>query len=163
MQVHDFEGFYLAELEELRSVEAQLTDHLAEMASRANDKDLSKAIKAHQEQTEAQRDELNTLLKVRGRQVDAHEDASMQAIIAEAKKWNDMIVDDTLQDAALVASLQRMKHYEMAVLGALGNWARKLGQGEDEAALSRMLEQTKEAEATFGTFAENALKQTALD
>lgn len=158
MQVHDFEGLYLAELEELRSVEAQMTDHLGKMAARATNNDLSNAIKAHQKQTVAQRDELDALLKVRGREVDAHEDTSMHAIIAEAEKWNGMIVGDTLRDAALVASLQRMEHYEMAVLGTLANWARKLGQGEDEAVLSRILEQTKKADAEFSVIAQEALK-----
>jgi len=157
MQLHDLEGLYLAELEELRSVEAQMTDHLAEMASQANDNDLSKAIDAHRKQTAAQRDELDGLLKARGREVDAHEDTSMHAIINEAEKWNNMIPDETLQDAALVASVQRMEHYEIAVLGTLANWARKLGQGEDEAVLSLILEKTKQADANFSAIAEDTL------
>jgi len=139
-----------------------MTDHLGKMAACATDKDLSKAIEAHQKQTAAQRDELDALLKVQGREVNAHEDSSMHAIIAEAEKWNGMIVGDTIRDAALVASLQRMEHYEMAVLGTLASWARKLGQGEDEAVLSHILEQTREADAEFSAIAKDALKTAVV-
>ncbi len=160
MQVHDLEELYLVELEELRSVQSQLIEHLAKMTSRATDHALSTAIKAHQTQMSAQRDALDVLLKVRAREVDAHEDTSMHTIIVEAQKWNDMIPDDTLRDAALVASLQRIEHYKMAVLGTLATWARKLGQGEDEAVLTSILAQTKQADAEFTAIAEDALAAT---
>lgn len=158
MRIDDLEGLYLAELEELRSVKAQMADHLADMAGRATDTALRGAINAQRKQTATQADGLETLLRVSARDVSHHEDGSMQTIIAETEKWNDMIADDTLRDAALVASLRRMQHYRIAVLGTLAKWARTLGQGEDEAVLSRMLEQTETSDSELVMIADDILK-----
>ncbi len=161
MQVHDLEELYLAELAELHSVASQLSTHLREMSARASDPDLSATVKTRQEEKSAQRDDLAGLLKVHRRDVGAHEDASMHAIVAETRKWNDMIDDAALRDIALLTSLQRMEHYQMAVLESLTGWARKLGQAEDETVLSRLLERSRQAASEFGVIGEDALGRQA--
>ncbi len=51
MKVDDFERLYMAELEELRSVESQMIDHLGQLADQATNTTLSEAIDAHRDQT----------------------------------------------------------------------------------------------------------------
>jgi ferritin-like metal-binding protein YciE len=43
----------------------------------------------------------------------------MQAIVREAEKWARMVQDPDLRDAGLIASAQRVEHYEIAVYGTL--------------------------------------------
>jgi hypothetical protein len=48
-------------------------------------------------------------------------DQSMQAMIREAEKTN-TIRNPRLRDAALIASAQRIEHYEIAIYGTLATW-----------------------------------------
>ena len=81
----------------------------------------------------------------------------MHAILSETDKWADMIKDGHLKDAGLIASLQRMEHYEIAVLGTLAHWAGKLGFDQDASVLSRILEQDKATDAHLSEIAEDAV------
>lgn len=162
MDVSDFRQLYLAELEELRSVEVQMADHLGDLADRATDATLSEAIADHRRQTVHHRGRIDGLLNGHGVAPDLHDDAAMHGIIAEAGRWADMIAHERLKDAGLVASLQRMEHYEIAVLGTLASWARGLGLAEDAAVLSEILEQDRGADVRFSEIAEQVVNPAAL-
>ncbi len=156
MQVNDFHDLYIAELSELRSVETQLAEHLADLATQATDKTLSNAIRTHRSVTQTHRDRINTLLQDHGASAgNGHDDASMHAILAETDKWVGMIGDSDLRDAGLIASLQRMEHYEIAVLGTLASWAKKLGYDRDATVLSAILQDDKAADAYLTDIATN--------
>lgn len=156
IEVNDFHDLYIAELSELRSVEAQIADHLGALAAQATDKTLSNAIRTHRSVTEAHRDRIDTLLEAHGAAAgNRHDDASMHAMLAETEKWVRTIGDGDLRDAGLIASLQRMEHYEIAVLGTLASWARRLGYDEDASVLSAILRDDKAADAYLSDIATN--------
>ncbi|WP_157666684.1 YciE/YciF ferroxidase family protein [Bordetella genomosp. 13] len=58
MNVNDFKQMYVAELQELRSVEDQLTQALPKMADMAQNPQLKQGILDHLEETRSQRDRL---------------------------------------------------------------------------------------------------------
>jgi ferritin-like metal-binding protein YciE len=161
MNLNDFQDLYLAELSELRSVERQMADHLQTLSGRATSPTLSDAVTAHQDETQAHCRQIGTLLQDHGAQAEErHDDTSMHAIISETEKWTSMIDDSHLKDAALIASLQRMEHYEIAVLGTLANWAKKLGHENDASVLSEILEQDKSADARLSEIADDTVAPT---
>lgn len=161
MKVDDFEQLYMAELEELRSVESQMIDHLGQLADQATNTTLSEAIDAHRDQTNEHRDRIDHLLEARGGRPEAHQDASMHAILDEAEKWAGMIENGSLRDAGLIASLQRMEHYEIAVLGTLANWAKKLGHEDDAMVLSHILDQNRQTDARLSAIADEIVNPAA--
>lgn len=153
--VNDFYDLYIAELSELRSVEAQMADHLGALAAQATDKTLSNAIRTHRSVTAAHRDRIDRLLQDHGTAAGDGHDGSMRALLAETGKWARMIGDSDLRDAGLIASLQRMEHYEIAVLGTLASWAKKLGYDQDATVLSAILQEDKAADAYLSDIATN--------
>lgn len=164
MQVTDFHDLYIAELAELRSAEAQIADHLGDLARHATDKTLSNAIRAHRSVTATHRDWIDRLLHDHGMTADdGHDDASMHAILAETEKWVKTIGDDDLRDAGLIASLQRMEHYEIAILGTLASWAKMLGYDADASVLSTLLREDKAADAYLSDIATNGQGGTVQD
>lgn len=162
MNPDDFQKLYMAELSEMRSTEAQMAKSLITFADRATDPGLSEAIRVHAEETAKHRDLLDDLMTDHGARPDSHSDASMKTLISEADKWSGMVEDETLRDAGLIASLQRMEHYEMAVLGTLVSWADRLGHSEDAEVLSAILYDDKEADAAFSRIAKTAVNPTAV-
>lgn len=161
MNPSNFHELYLSELAEMRSVEAQMAENLDVFADQATDTDLGKLIRSHKASTAKHRDRLSELLESHGVPPDAHADSSMRALISEAEKWADMVGDATLRDAGLIASLQRMEHYEIAVLGTLASWAERLGHQSDAQALAAILEDDKETDARLSEIAEQAVNRVA--
>jgi ferritin-like metal-binding protein YciE len=146
MNVDSFREMYVAELQELRSVEAQLTEALPKMAEAANHPELRQAIRSHLEETRSQRDRLDEVLRRHGAEPREHVDQAMGAIVREADKWAKMVQDADLRDAGLIASAQRVEHYEIAVYGTLATWAKQLGLDEDQRALHAILDEEKRAD-----------------
>jgi ferritin-like metal-binding protein YciE len=93
MNVDSFRDMYLAELQELRSVEAQLVSALPKMVDKASHPELKQAIQAHFDETRAQQARLDELLQRHGAEPREHVDQAMQAMLKEAEKWAGMVQD----------------------------------------------------------------------
>src|SRR3954452_790745 len=98
MNIDDFRQMYVTELQELRSVEAQLVDALPKMAEAAGHPDLKQAIQSHLQETRSQRDRLDEILRRHGAEPREHVDQAMQTILREADKWAGMVQDPVLRD-----------------------------------------------------------------
>lgn len=162
MKPRNFNEMYLCELAEMWSVEAQMAENLDLFAGQATDGALGELINSHRATTADHRDRLSKLLEAHGADPGIHSDGSMVALISEAEKWADMVDDDALRDAGLIASLQRMKHYEMAVFGTLANWAERLGHQKDKQALAAILKDDKATDARLSEIAELTVNQASV-
>ncbi len=96
--------------------------------------------------------------KVRGKHCDG-----MAGIIDEGKSAMEEDFDDSTMDAALIASAQRVEHYEMAAYGTLVAWARVLGHTEAAELLVETLEEEKAADSKLTQLAEGGINREAAD
>lgn len=161
MNIDEFRQMYVAELQELRSVEAQLVEALPKVAETANHPELKDAIRKHLEETRAQGGRLDGILRAHGARAREHQDSSMQTILREAEKWAKMVQDSHLRDAGLIASAQRVEHYEIAVYGTLAAWAKQLGHAEDLQTLHAILEEEKRTDETLTELAKHIINPDA--
>jgi len=161
MNVDNFREMYIAELQELRSVEAQLVEALPKMADMAGHPELKQAIQTHLEETRWQQSQLDEILRRHGVDPREHVDQAMQAMLKEAEKWAGMVPDQDLRDAGLIASAQRVEHYEIAVYGSLATWAKQLGLDEDLPALLDILEEVKRTDESLSTLAKRVVNPDA--
>ncbi|GAA5236545.1 hypothetical protein GCM10025795_48100 [Verticiella sediminum] len=152
---------YIAELQELRSAEALMADGLNALAGRAAARDLTQFLSRQAEETARQCERLDALLQAQGAEPAAHHDSSMGAMLREAGRWSDRLDDPELSDAALVVSVQRMKHYKMAVYGSLASWARHLQLGQDSVTLQNTLADEKRTDQDITRLAERTLNPAA--
>lgn len=162
MNLDDFHQLYIAELQELRSVEDQLVQALPKMAQTARHAELKQGIQAHLEETRKQRDRLDEVLQRHGASPREHRDSSMQTILAEAEKWAGLIDDADLRDAALIASAQRVEHYEIAVYGTVATWAKRLGRDDDLNTLLSILEEEKRTDEKLTELAKRVVNPDAV-
>lgn len=163
MNLDNFRQMYLAELQELRSVEDQLTQALPKMVEAAGHSDLKQVIRHHLDETRSQRDRLDMLLQRHGASMSQHKDQSMQSMIGEADKWMQMAPDSELRDAGLIASAQRVEHYEIAVYGTLCAWAKQLGLDEEASTLHAILDEEKNADRKLTQLAERGINPDAMN
>lgn len=142
MMIESFKDMYIAELQELVSMEKQLGDALKRMADIAVHPSLKVALTQHQQETVQQGQRLRGILRRHAADGIAHTDQAMEALIEESAKMMKMVMQDDLRDAALITSAQKLEHYEIAAYGSAAarraarsqrrseHLARKSGGGE---------------------------------
>ncbi|WP_113366133.1 ferritin-like domain-containing protein [Rhizobium mayense] len=162
MQISSFKDMYLAELQELVSVESQLADSLLRMAEVAAHPSLKDAMVHHRAQTEVQKDRLISLLQKHGADPATHTDQAMQALIHETEKMASMLKGNDLRDAGLIASAQRLEHYEIAAYGTAAALAGQLDLREDQEVLHRSLEEEKQTDVLLTRLAKGEINRDAL-
>ena len=106
MEISNFKDMYLAELQELVSVEDQLSEALLRMAAAASHPALKDALVDHHAETMRQKDRLVAILRKHGADPAAHVDQAMQALIRETRKMLSILEGDDLRDAGLIASVR---------------------------------------------------------
>lgn len=162
MEIDNLKDMYLAELQELVSVEDQLTEALLRMAGAAAHPALKDALVDHHAETALQKERVGSILRKHGANPTAHVDQAMQALIAETKKMLAILKGDDLRDAGLIASAQKLEHYEIAAYGSAAALAGQLDLREDQRILFECLEEEKEADALLTDIAKGEVNPDAL-
>jgi ferritin-like metal-binding protein YciE len=162
MEISNFKDMYIAELQELVSVEDQLAEALLRMAAAASHPALKDALVDHHAETALQKERLVGILRKHGADPTAHVDQAMQGLIRETRKMLGMLVGDDLRDAGLIASAQKLEHYEIAAYGSAAALAGQLELREDQAILHDGLMEEKEADAVLTDIAKGEVNPDAL-
>jgi ferritin-like metal-binding protein YciE len=162
MEIHSFKNMYIAELQELASVEAQLSDALLRMAGAACHPSLKRALVHHRAQTETQRERLMTILLKHGASPAAHTDQAMQAMLRETSKMMTMVKDDKLRDAGLIASAQKIEHYEIAAYGTAAALAGQLDLRDEQKMLHLSLEEERQVDLQLTKLAKSEINPDAV-
>jgi ferritin-like metal-binding protein YciE len=161
MKISTFKDMYIAELQELISMETQLSTALKRMAAVATHPSLKDAFEQHQKQTVKQ-GELVAMLLNSHRAEAIHTDQAMQALINETNKIIAILADDNLRDAGLIASAQKLEHYEIAAYGSAAALAGQLGLREDQRQLYAILEEERIADELLTNLAKTGINEDAL-
>jgi ferritin-like metal-binding protein YciE len=161
MDLGSFREMYKTELQEAYSLETQLVRALSRMITTATEPDLKRAIQLHLEETRQHQHRLELVLRRHGAEPREHTDQSMQAIIHEAEKWAAMLQEPELRDAGLIASAQRIEHYEITVYGTLATWAKRVGFSDDLHMLLGILEEEKHADDVLSNLAKSTINPHA--
>jgi ferritin-like metal-binding protein YciE len=162
VKIESLKHIYISELQEQRSAEEQLIQALPKMSEMAHDPDLAAALQEHLRETRTQLDRLDEMLSRHGAAPRAHKDRSMETILGEAGKWAMMIDEPEPRDAGLIASAQRIEHYEIAVYGTLATWAKQLGLRRDMDTLLVILEEEKSADWKLTALAKRQVNPEAV-
>ncbi len=163
MQIERFREMYIAELQEALSVEGMLAEALTRMSEAAENGALKEAFRLHREETRAHGEQVEAILKRLKAAPKEHSDQAMQAIIREAEKMMEMTEPGPLRDAALIASAQRVEHYEIALYGTLATYANSLGLEEDQRQLGDILEDEKATDEELSDIAEGIVNPSAIE
>jgi ferritin-like metal-binding protein YciE len=158
--LHDL---FIDELRDAYDAEKQVVKALPKMAKAASSPKLRAAFEAHLNETRGQVTRLEKVFasldeKVKGKHCDG-----MAGIIEEGKAAMEEDFDDPTMDAALIASAQRVEHYEMAAYGTLVAWATAMGHNEAADLLEQTLAEEKAADGKLSTLAEGGINQQAAD
>ena len=144
MSLDSLEKLFLEELKDIYNAEKQITRALPRMAKAAESPELEQAFTQHLKETEGQIQRLERIFKELGQAARGKKCKGMEGLIEEGKEMLEEDGEPAVIDAALIASAQRVEHYEIAAYGCLRTYAELLGYSEAEQLLSRTSRKRKQ-------------------
>lgn len=162
MEIASFRDMYIAELQELRNAEGQLAEALPQIAEIASNEQLRDALLDCCEQSQLQEQRLDALLRQHDANPREHVDQAMLALVDETDKMLSSTKGTGLRDAALIASLQKIGHYQIAAYGTAAALAGQLDMRDDQKELHLGLEEEREADALLSSIAKDEVNRDAV-
>ncbi len=160
-KLNSLKDLFEHEIKDLYSAESQLTESLPKMAEKAENPQLRQAFEMHLQETQQQRQRLEQIGQMCGFDVKGEKCQAMEGLIKEGKHMLEMKGDPTVRDAGLIASAQRVEHYEMAGYGTARTYAQQLGLREVADLLEQTLNEEKRTDQKLNDIAINRVNQQA--
>ena len=160
----DLRSLYIGQLQYLLSTETQIVKGLESMIEHAQDTQLKQAFKSHQQETEVQADRLRKLISELTGDDDDKKDPITTALISSGTNIVRESSEGPVRDAGLIATAQKIEHYEIASYGSARDWATILGLTEHASLLEQTLAEEKHADHLLTTISrrENSEAATAV-
>jgi ferritin-like metal-binding protein YciE len=137
---------YVEQLRDLYDAEQQIIKALPEMIDAAQSDNLKEALNEHLDVTKEQASRLEKIFNNLGEKPKGERCKGMQGVLAEGSDLVGKIEEGEVRDAAIIASAQRVEHYEMAGYGTARTYATMLGENEAGDLLEQTLSEEKEAD-----------------
>lgn len=134
------EDLLVEEMQDLLHAEGQLVKALPKMARAAHDPKLKQAFQKHTEETKIHVERLKKAFELLGAKPKATPCRAMQGLVEEGQEKiaEGKEKEESAADLALVASAQKVEHYEISGYGTLRTMAEQLG----ETKVAKLLAQT---------------------
>jgi ferritin-like metal-binding protein YciE len=161
MSLDSLEKLFIEELKDIYNAEKQLTRALPRMAKAAESQELSQAFTNHLRETEGQIQRLDRVFKEVGQAVRGKKCKGMEGLIEEGKEMMEEDGEPEVKDAALIASAQKVEHYEIAAYGCLRAYAELLGYSEAAQLLQQNLQEEEAADKKLNQLAEGGINEQA--
>ncbi len=142
----DLRALYTGQLRYLLSTETQIIAGLESMISHAQDEQLKQAFQSHQQETKVQEGRLKQIIEDMDGEVDDKKDPIIAALIGSGVNIVRESSEGPVRDAGLLASAQKIEHYEIASYGSARDWAKILGLTNHAELLQKTLDEEKHAD-----------------
>ena len=142
MPMQSLQDLFEDELKDTYNAEKQILKALPRMAKKASSDALRDAFELHEEETREHVQRLEQIFKLMGKPARGKACKAMQGIVEEGKEMMEEDMEPEVMDAALIASAQRVEHYEIAAYGTLRTFAKQLGEKE----IAQLLQETLDNE-----------------
>jgi ferritin-like metal-binding protein YciE len=161
--IESLEQLFVEELRDVLDAERQLTRALPRMARKASTPALRAAFEQHLTETRGQIERLDEIfswldMPARGKKCEG-----MQGLVEEGDTLVGETNQDPVRDAGLIASAQKVEHYEIATYGTLRTFANLLGYGEMATLLEQTLAEEKAADEKLTQLAEGFVNVEAAE
>ena len=149
------------ELRDTYSAETQIAKALPKMAAKSTSPQLKAAFEKHLAETQNQVARLEKIFSHLGESPEGNMCEATEGLVKEAEELIGEDADPQVLDAGLIASAQKVEHYEIASYGTLCTWAKQLGEHEILALLKESLNEEEMTDKNLSMLAESGINQMA--
>ena len=148
MKVGNLQDLFVSDLRYIYHTEKQILKALPKMAKAASASELQKAFGEHLEQSKRHVERLEQIFNMFDLSVTGKKSKGIEGLIGEGEelisKGNK--IASQVMDAGLIATAQRVEHYEIAAYGTLRTYAKLLGHNEAAGLLQQTLDEEKKTD-----------------
>jgi len=157
------QDLYYDQLRDLYSAETQLLKAMPAMKSAATCDDLKKALGSHLEETREQAERLKRICAAHGIMPEGETCDAMKGLIKEGEKHIEDTLPGDVRDAVIIASANRVEHYEIAGYGVAKAFAQVLEFDDDVSLLDKSLDEESNADSAITKIATGGLFSSGLN
>ena len=161
MKLESLEDLFVHLLKDLYSAEKQITRALPKLAKAVEDEDLAEALETHLEETKGQVERLERIFEDLDVSPGRKKCVGMEGLLEEGSELVAEDPEPAVLDAGVIASAQKVEHYEIASYGTAVEWARVLGNAKAEKLLQETLDEEYEADKKLTAVAESSVNRLA--
>ncbi len=155
MKVESLHKLFVQELQDLYDAENQIVKALPKMAQQAGSQELKTAFEHHQRESQEQIRRLDQIFdQLRDEDRKGKTCKGIQGIIQEGEELMKNATDPTVRDAGMIATAQKVEHYEVASYGTVRTYAGLLGRNEWGLLLQQTLDEEKNTDQKLTEIAE---------
>jgi len=159
--ISSMDDLFLHVLRDIYYAENQILKALPDMIGKATNRELTKALKQHLEETEDHVARLDQVFELIDEAPKGTQCPAIDGIIKEANQIAGEIADKKVLDAAVIAAAQAVEHYEITRYGTLVAWAEEAGKDAAAKLLSSNLKQEKAADKKLSAIAQTKVNAKA--
>ena len=160
-KLNTLQELLVEELKDLYDAEHQLTKALPKMEKAATNPQLQKAFNSHLAETEGHITRLEQVFESLGEKPTRKTCKAMKGLVEEGSEVIEENAASEVKDAALIASAQRVEHYEIAGYGAARTFAQTLGLNDAARLLQQTLDEEGNADKKLTQIAESRVNEQA--
>lgn len=161
-KLKNLEDLFEHELKDLYSAEKQLLEALPKMAKKASDPQLKQAFEKHLKETQGQKERLEQIFGLLDMTAGRLKCKAMEGLITEGEDMIDEEATPETKDAGLIASAQRIEHYEISGYGTAAHFAQRLGKKEVYQLLEQSLGEEQKTDTLLNDLAKSYINQKAM-
>lgn len=159
---HGLRDLFEVGLKDIYYAEKILSKTLPEMAKNASTPELVTTLNKHLTETKEHISRLEKIFEVTGIKATAKKCDAMDGILKESGDMINKTDLGTVRDASLIASGQKVKHYEIATYGTLHAFAKTMGENKVADLLAMTLDEEKKADAGLTKLATASINNNAF-
>ncbi|MFH5926067.1 DUF892 family protein [Roseomonas xinghualingensis] len=158
----DLRALLVDQLKDAFSAEKQAIQAMRRAMRKATEPQLRDGLEAHVAQSEEQRDRVEQALDKLGARPGRKVCEAMRGLVEEAQHEMEDQEKGAILDLVIVASQQRMEHYEIAAYGTMAELAKAMGEMEVAKLLAQTLAEEKAQDEQLTQVTRSALLPAAL-
>jgi ferritin-like metal-binding protein YciE len=151
--IETMDDLLLHGLKDIYYAENQIVKSLPKLIEKATNRDLTKGLKDHLEETKNQISRLDQVFQKMGQDAQGVKCPAIDGLIKEADELAGEVADKEVLDAAIVGAAQSVEHYEIARYGTMIAWAEALGRDDVVRLLTTNLNEEKAADKKLSSVA----------
>lgn len=162
MKLHTLSDLFQHELQDLYDAEYRIARALEKSTKKLSSAKLKKAAEDHLEETEMQIERLEKIFESTGITAKRKVCKGIQGILEESEEVLSADTTPEALDAAMIAGMQRVEHYEIAAYGCAIVYAKMLGEKDAEKLLKKTLDEEEKTDKKLSKLAEQGVNEKAL-
>jgi len=161
-QVKNLHDLFESGLKKILWAEQELIKALPKMLEQATDQKLKTAINEHINQTMDQVLRLETIFESLGKKAKGEKCLALEGLLKEGEILVEQTEPGFTRDACIIASSQKIEHYEIAGYGTLAAFAKILNERLALDLLLKTMGEEKKADCLLSTIADTNLNSQAM-